>query len=299
MSKKRGHTRNPNKESFPSIMKMYLDEIGNIPPLKAGETAQLFMRFNEGDEEAKKRLIEANLRLVIHIAKRYAHSPLPFQDLVAEGNLGLIRAVEKFSLSRGCQFSTYATWWIRQSIERAIVNHSKPIRLPAHICLRISRIVKVIKELSQSLGREPGIEEISTYVPESPEEIERDLGLLKKTYSLDATLSEQPNSENTLLDNIPANDEESPFESLEKLERLQQITCELENLSENEKTILWLRFGLGDEEPQTLEAIGKKFGVTRERIRQIEKKTILKLRRRVFFKDRKDVCSQKSAFSRT
>ncbi len=282
------------RDSFPNIMKMYLDDIGRIPSLKREEVIRLFKKYKQGDQEAKKRIIEANLRLVIHIAKRYTHASIPFQDLVAEGNLGLIRAVEKFNLKRGCQFSTYATWWIKQSIERAIINQSKPVRLPAHICLRISRIVKVIKELTQSLGREPTIEEIAKYVPESPESIEKDLGLLKKTFSLDAVLSDQIETENTLLDTIPAHDDTSPLESVEKLERLQQITCEIEQLSENEKKILWLRYGLGDEEPQTLEAIGKKFGVTRERIRQIEKKTILKLRKRIFFKDRKDTCSQKN-----
>ena len=284
-------------KALPNIMKMYLDDIGKIPSLKREETARLFKKYNRGDAEAKKRLIEANLRLVIHIAKRYTHASIPFQDLVAEGNLGLIRAVEKFSLSRGCQFSTYATWWIKQSIERAIINQSKPVRLPAHICLRISRIVKVIKKLNQSLGREPTSSEIAQYIPESPEMIEKYLGLLRKTFSLDAVLNESSDMENTLLDTLPDQNETSPFDSVEKLERLQQITCEIEQLNENEKKILWLRYGLGDEEPQTLEAIGKKFGVTRERIRQIEKKTILKLRKRIFFKDRKDVCSQKKASS--
>lgn len=288
-----GNTKNTERESSPNIMKMYLDDISKIPPLSSDAKIRLFKRLEEGDHEAKKRLIEANLKLVIHIAKRYTQAPIPFQDMVAEGNLGLIRAVEKFSLSRGCQFSTYAIWWIKQSIERAIINQSKNIRLPAHICLRISRIVKVIKELSQTLEREPTAVEISQYISESPEDIERDLGLLKKTFSLDAALSEKEGLENTLLDKIPAKSEESPFESVEKLDRLQQITCELEKLSDNEKNILWLRYGLGDEEPQTLEAIGKKFGVTRERIRQIEKKTILKLRKRIFFRNRNETCSQK------
>ena len=279
--------------SSPNLMKLYLDDIGKIPSLKQEEIVRLFKKYRQGDTDAKKRLIEANLRLVIHIAKRYTHTSVPFQDLVAEGNLGLIRAVEKFSLSRGCQFSTYATWWIRQAIEHAIINQSKPVRLPAHICLRISRIVKVIKELTQSMGREPTAEEISRYLPESPEEIEKALGLLKKTFSLDTALNEHMDTDHTLLDTLPTQDEESPFESVEKLERLQQITCEIERLSENEKKILWLRYGLGDEEPQTLESIGKQFGVTRERIRQIEKKTILKLKRRIFLRDRKDACAGK------
>ncbi len=295
MNQTGNHSRNGHQDMPPNIMRMYLDEIGKIPSLKREEMKDLFLRYKAGDQEAKKKLIEANLRLVIHIAKRYSHSPLPFQDLVAEGNLGLIRAVEKFSLSRGCQFSTYATWWIKQAIERAIINQSKPIRLPAHICLRISRIVKVIKELTQTLDREPTPEEISAHVPESPEEIEKDLGLLRKTFSLDAALSGQAGSDNTLLDTLALKDEASPFESVEKLERLQRITCEIEQLSENEKKILWLRYGLGDEEPQTLEAIGKMFGVTRERIRQIEKKTILKLRKRIFFENRKDICAEKRA----
>ncbi len=293
MSKPSSYPPSSGGNASPNIMKMYLDEIGRLPSLKPEEIIHLFQRFKDGDAEAKKRLIEANLRLVIHIAKRYTHCPLPFQDLVAEGNLGLIRAVEKFSLSRGCQFSTYATWWIKQAIERAIINQSKPVRLPAHICLRISRIVKVIKELNQTLGREPTPEEIARYVPESPEEIETDLGLLRKTFSLDAALSEHGDSDSTLLDTLPDKSDASPFESVEKLERLQQITCEIEQLNENEKKILWLRFGLGDEEPQTLDAIGKRFGVTRERIRQIEKKTIRKLRRRIFFKDRRGVCAEK------
>ncbi len=286
-----------DRKAVPNIMKMYLDDIGKIPSLKHEEIARLFRKYRRGDAVAKKRIIEANLRLVIHIAKRYTHASIPFQDLVAEGNLGLIRAVEKFSLSRGCQFSTYATWWIKQSIERAIINQSKPVRLPAHICLKISRIVKVIKELNQTLGREPTPEEIAQHIPETPESIEKHLGLLRKTYSLDAVLSEQSDSENTLLDTLSDKDDVSPFESVEKLERLQQITCEIEQLSENEKKILWLRYGLGDEEPQTLEAIGRKFGVTRERIRQIEKKTILKLRKRIFFKGRQNVCGQKNMTS--
>ncbi len=293
MSKNTKTTKKTDLKTPPNLMKMYLDDIGKIPSLKHEEIAKLFRKYNSGDAEAKKRIIEANLRLVIHIAKRYTHSSLPFQDLVAEGNLGLIRAVEKFSLSRGCQFSTYATWWIKQSIERAIINQSKPVRLPAHICLRISRIVKVIKELNQTLGREPTPEEIAEHIPETPETIEKHLSLLKKTYSLDAVLSEQSDTENTLLDTLPDKNDSSPFESVEKLERLQQITCEIEQLNENEKKILWLRYGLGDEEPQTLEAIGKKFGVTRERIRQIEKKTILKLRKRIFFEGRQGICGQK------
>ena len=295
MNEKKKTSKKSDRNTVPNIMKMYLDDIGKIPSLKQEEIVRLFKKYRKGDKEAKKRIIEANLRLVIHIAKRYTHASIPFQDLVAEGNLGLIRAVEKFSLSRGCRFSTYATWWIKQSIERAIINQSKPVRLPAHICLSISRIVKVIKELHQTLGREPTPEEISQYVPESPKAIEKHLGLLRKTFSLDAVLSEQSDSENTLLDTIPDKNDSSPFESVEKLERLQQITCEMEQLSENEKKILWLRYGLGDEEPQTLEAIGKKFGVTRERIRQIEKKTILKLRKRIFFEGRQGICGQKKA----
>jgi len=294
-----GKNSNSLNEPFTDIMKMYLDDIGRLPALTPPEINDLFRRLEENkDKKAKKHLIEANLKLVIHIAKHYSHSALPFQDLVAEGNLGLIRAVEKFSLSRGYQFSTYATWWIRQFIERAIINQAKPVRLPAHICLRISRIVKTIKELSQALEREPTIEEISEYVPETPEQIRKDLSLLKKTFSLDAAINERSDSENTLLDTLSDDNSESPFDSVEKLERLQQITCEIEELGDNEKKILWMRYGLGDEAPLTLDAIGKIFGVTRERIRQIEKKTILKLRKRLFFKGRKDVCSQKAAVAK-
>ena len=296
MKNKSGRKSNSLNEPFTNIMKMYLDDIGRLPALTPPEINELFRRLDEKkDKKAKKRLIEANLKLVIHIAKNYTHSALPFQDLVAEGNLGLIRAVEKFSLSRGYQFSTYATWWIRQFIERAIINQAKPVRLPAHICLRISRIVKTIKELSQTLEREPTIEEISKYVPETPEQIQKDLSLLRKTFSLDAAINERSGAENTLLDTLSDDVSDSPFDSVEKLERLQQITCEIEELGDNEKKILWMRYGLGDEAPLTLDAIGKIFGVTRERIRQIEKKTILKLRKRIFFKGRKDVCSQKAA----
>jgi len=299
MKNKSGRKSNSLNEPFTNIMKMYLDDIGRLPALTPPEINELFRRLDEKkDKKAKKRLIEANLKLVIHIAKNYTHSALPFQDLVAEGNLGLIRAVEKFSLSRGYQFSTYATWWIRQFIERAIINQAKPVRLPAHICLRISRIVKTIKELSQTLEREPTIEEISKYVPETPEQIQKDLSLLRKTFSLDAAINERSESENTLLDTLSDDTKNSPFDSVEKLERLQQITCEIEELGDNEKKILWMRYGLGDEAPLTLDAIGKIFGVTRERIRQIEKKTILKLRKRIFFKGRKDVCSQKAAMAK-
>jgi len=279
--KKLFETKEASKNSF------------NLDPKKLEEILNQIRIGKAKSEKAKSRMAKSNLRLVVSIAKRYTNRGLPFLDLIQEGNIGLMKAVDKFEYQKGYKFSTYATWWIKQSIERAIINQSKPVRLPAHICLRISRIVKVIKELNQTLGREPTHEEIAEHIPESPETIEKHLSLLKKTYSLDAVLSEQSDTENTLLDTLPDKNDSSPFESVEKLERLQQITCEIEQLNENEKKILWLRYGLGDEEPQTLEAIGKKFGVTRERIRQIEKKTILKLRKRIFFEGRQGICGQK------
>lgn len=265
------------EEHFDDAIKLYLRDIQKTKLLTAEDERSLAERIEKGDKAARDRMIESNLRLVVKIAKRYINRGLPFLDLIEEGNLGLIKAVERFKIAKECRFSTYATWWIRQSIERALVNQSRTIRLPVHISDDINKMLRVTRELTQKMNFEPSIADVSTAMNSNHAYVRRLMLLLKKTYSIERPMGE--NSDYFLLDTIEDTSTVSPADLLENLNKFQHATTWFASLSENEKSILTLRFGLDDTEPQTLDTIGKQFGVTRERIRQIEAKALEKLRR--------------------
>lgn len=265
------------EEHFDDAIKLYLREIQKTTLLTADEEKALASRIAKGDKAARDKMIESNLRLVVKIAKRYINRGLPFLDLIEEGNMGLIKAVERFKLSKECRFSTYATWWIRQSIERALVNQSRTIRLPVHVSDDINKMLKVTREQVQKLNREPNVKEVATAMGVNPAYIRRLMVLLKKTYSIERPMGE--NSDYFLIDTIEDTSTVSPAALLEDLNKYEIVSKWFSSLSENEQKILTLRFGLNDNEPQTLDTIGRSFGVTRERIRQIEAKSLEKLRR--------------------
>jgi RNA polymerase primary sigma factor len=269
----------PDIEHFDDAIKLYLREVQKSKLLSADEEKELAQRIDRGDKSARDRMIECNLRLVIKIAKRYMNRGLPFLDLIEEGNLGLIKAVGRFKLSKECRFSTYGTWWIRQSIERAIVNQSRTIRLPVHVTDDINKMLKVNRGLVRKMSREPSVKEVSAEMEANIPYVRRLMVLLKKTYSIDRPMGE--NSDYSLSDTIEDTSTVSPAELSENLNRYDLIAASFETLSASEKKILTLRFGLDDKEPQTLETIGRCFGVTRERIRQIEAKSLVKLRKLV------------------
>lgn len=258
-------------------IKLYLKEIQKSTLLTAAEERELAEKIAKGDMAARDRMIESNLRLVVKISKRYMNRGLPFLDLIEEGNMGLIKAVERFKVSKGCRFSTYATWWVRQSIERALVNQSRTIRLPVHVADDINKLVKISRELLQRLKREPTVEEVAEAMGVEPAYVSRMSILLKKTYSIEHPMGD--NSDYSLIDTIEDKNITDPGTLIEDLDRYSHVSEWLDSLSENEREILVLRFGLDDREPQTLDTIGQKFGVTRERIRQIEAKSLAKLRR--------------------
>lgn len=258
-------------------IKLYLKEIQKSNLLTAQEERELAGLIAKGDEAARARMIESNLRLVVKIAKRYMNRGLPFLDLIEEGNMGLIKAVEKFKVSKGCRFSTYATWWVRQSIERALVNQSRTIRLPVHVADDINKLVKVSRELLQRLKRDPSIEEVAEAMGVEVAYVRRMMILLKKTYSIEHPMGDS--SDYSLIDTIEDKNLADPGTMIEDLDRFAHILEWMDELSENEREILALRFGLDDREPQTLDTIGQQFGVTRERIRQIEAKSLAKLRK--------------------
>lgn len=258
-------------------IKLYLKEIQKSTLLTAAEECELAEKIAKGDMAARDRMIESNLRLVVKISKRYMNRGLPFLDLIEEGNMGLIKAVERFKVSKGCRFSTYATWWVRQSIERALVNQSRTIRLPVHVADDINKLVKISRELLQRLKREPTTEEVADAMGVEPAYVSRMSVLLKKTYSIEHPMGD--NSDYSLIDTIEDKNIADPGSLIEDLDRYNHVSNWLDSLSENEREILVLRFGLDDREPQTLDTIGQKFGVTRERIRQIEAKSLAKLRR--------------------
>ncbi len=266
-------------DHFDDAIKLYLREVQKTKLLSQEEEKELARRIAKGDKSARDRMIESNLRLVVKIAKRYMNRGLPFLDLIEEGNLGLIKAVGRFKLSKECRFSTYGTWWIRQSIERAIVNQSRTIRLPVHVTDDINRMLRVNRGLTRKMNREPSVREISTEMDVNIPYVRRLMVLLKKTYSIDQPMGE--NSDYFLSDAIEDTSSISQAELSENLNRFEMVNKWFQTLSENEKKILTLRFGLDDKEPQTLETIGRIFGVTRERIRQIEAKTLMKLRKQV------------------
>jgi RNA polymerase sigma factor (sigma-70 family) len=257
-------------------IKLYLKDIQKTNLLTAEQERALARLIDQGDMAARDRMIESNLRLVVKIAKRYMNRGLPFLDLIVEGNLGLIKAVERFKLSKECRFSTYATWWIRQSIERALVNQSRTIRLPVHVSDDINKLIKVTRELVRVLNREPQVKEVAEAMGVEPAYVRRLMVLLKKTYSIEHPMGE--NNDYSLIDTIEDTSVVSPLDLSEWLNKYQIIIDMLATLNDNEKEIIALRFGLDDREPQTLDTIGRQFGVTRERIRQIEAKSLDKLR---------------------
>jgi len=258
-------------------IRIYLDEIRRTKLLTAEEELALAKRVWNGDEDARCLMIESNLRLVVNIAKRYMNRGLPLLDLIEEGNLGLIRAVEKFDYQRGFRFSTYATWWIRQAIERAIVNQARIIRLPVHVSEDITTVLKAERKLFQKLGRDPTMLDIAEHLQLPLPKIQYIYQLVRRTSSIETPIGEDDDQE--LMDLIPDEKAVMPSEQIEEERRVALIYNWLSELLENEKDIIILRFGLDDGEPKTLESIGQRYGVTRERIRQIEASALRKLRK--------------------
>ena len=257
-------------------VRMYLKEIGRVDLLKAEEEVRLAKLIEKGDEEAKKRLAEANLRLVVSIAKRYVGRGMLFLDLIQEGNMGLIKAVEKFDYSKGFKFSTYATWWIRQAITRAIADQARTIRIPVHMVETINKLIRVQRQLLQDLGREPSPEEIGEEMDLLPEKVREILKIAQEPVSLETPIGEEDDSH--LGDFIEDSDAQSPSDHAAYELLKEQLEDVLDTLTDREENVLRLRFGLDDGRTRTLEEVGKVFGVTRERIRQIEAKALRKLR---------------------
>ena len=266
----------PDGISIEDPVRMYLKEIGKVPLLSAEEEIELAKRMADGDEEAKKRLAEANLRLVVSIAKRYVGRGMLFLDLIQEGNLGLIKAVEKFDYQKGFKFSTYATWWIRQAITRAIADQARTIRIPVHMVETINKLIRVSRQLLQELGREPTPEEIAAELDMPVDRVREILKISQEPVSLETPIGEEEDSH--LGDFIQ--DEHIPVPADEAAHTLlrEQLEKVMDTLSEREQKVLALRFGLEDGKPHTLEEVGREFQVTRERIRQIEAKALRKLR---------------------
>ena len=257
-------------------VRMYLKEIGKVPLLTAEEEIELGKRMEQGDDQAKRRLAEANLRLVVSIAKRYVGRGMLFLDLIQEGNLGLIKAVDKFDYRKGYKFSTYATWWIRQAITRAIADQARTIRVPVHMVETINKMVRISRQLVQRLGREPTDEEISAEMEIDPSRVEEIRRIAQLPVSLETPIGEEEDSQ--LGDFIEDRDLPSPDEAAAGHLLHEQIEDMLGALSTREREVLYFRFGLEDGHSYTLEEVGRKFGVTRERIRQIEAKALRKLR---------------------
>lgn len=266
----------PDGVSIEDPVRMYLKEIGKVPLLSAEEEIDLAKRMELGDQEAKKRLAEANLRLVVSIAKRYVGRGMLFLDLIQEGNLGLIKAVEKFDYRKGYKFSTYATWWIRQAITRAIADQARTIRIPVHMVETINKLIRVSRQLLQELGREPAPEEIAAEMNMPVERVREILKISQEPVSLETPIGEEEDShlgDFIQDDNVPVPADAAAFTLLK--EQLEEV---LGTLTEREQKVLTLRFGLEDGRARTLEEVGKEFNVTRERIRQIEAKALRKLR---------------------
>jgi RNA polymerase primary sigma factor len=257
-------------------VRMYLKEIGRVPLLSADEEIELAKRIEDGDEEAKRRLAEANLRLVVSIAKRYVGRGMLFLDLIQEGNMGLIKAVEKFDHTKGYKFSTYATWWIRQAITRAIADQARTIRIPVHMVETINKLIRISRQLLQELGREPTAEEIAAEMDMSPEKVREIQKIAQEPVSLETPIGEEDDSH--LGDFIEDQEALAPADAAAYELLKEQLEDVLDTLTEREENVLRLRFGLDDGRTRTLEEVGKVFGVTRERIRQIEAKALRKLR---------------------
>jgi len=264
-------------EHVEDAIRLYLREIRETPLLTADEEKELATRYAAGDRAARDRIIEANLRLVVSIAKRYNNHALPLIDLIEEGNLGLIKAVERFRPEKGFRFSTYASWWIRQAIERAMVNQGRTVRLPVHVAGELSKMLRVARDLGQELDREPTAREIAATLGKPVSYVQHLQELNTRNCSLEKPLGAEGDYQ--LLDTLADTSVDTPFSRLDSEDVSGQVALWIASLSEHEREILNLRFGLDDEEPQTLEAIGKRFGVTRERIRQIEARSLAKLRK--------------------
>ena len=266
----------PKSIAVDDPVRMYLKEIGKVPLLSADEEIELAKRMEQGDEEAKRRLCEANLRLVVSIAKRYVGRGMLFLDLIQEGNLGLIKAVDKFDYTKGYKFSTYATWWIRQAITRSIADQARTIRIPVHMVETINRLIRVSRQLLQTYGREPSPEEIAEEMNISVEKVREIQKIAQEPVSLETPIGEEEDSH--LGDFIPDEDVPAPAEAAAFSMLKEQLIEVLDTLTEREQKVLKLRFGLEDGRARTLEEVGKEFDVTRERIRQIEAKALRKLR---------------------
>ena len=266
----------PDGISLADPIRMYLKEIGKIPLLSTEEEIELAKRMEKGDEEARKKLAEANLRLVVSIAKRYAGRGMQFLDLIQEGNLGLIKAVEKFDYRKGYKFSTYATWWIRQAITRAIADQARTIRIPVHMVETINRLIRTSRQMVQELGREPTPEELAKKLDMPVERVREIKKISQDPVSLETPIGEEEDShlgDFIQDDNVMVPADQATFTLLHE-----QLMESLETLTEREQQVLRLRFGLDDGRPRTLEEVGRVFHVTRERIRQIEAKALRKLR---------------------
>ncbi|MBE3573362.1 MAG: RNA polymerase sigma factor RpoD [Moorella humiferrea] len=266
----------PDNVAIDDPVRMYLKEIGRVPLLTPEEEIELAKRMEQGDEEAKRRLTEANLRLVVSIAKRYVGRGMLFLDLIQEGNLGLIKAVEKFDYRKGYKFSTYATWWIRQAITRAIADQARTIRIPVHMVETINKLIRVQRQLLQELGREPTPEEIAKEMDVPVERVREIMKIAQEPVSLETPIGEEEDSH--LGDFIEDEDAQAPAEAASFMLLREQLEEVLDSLTPREKRVLRLRFGLDDGRARTLEEVGQEFGVTRERIRQIEAKALRKLR---------------------
>ena len=262
--------------SIDDPVKVYLKEIGRVELLNGDEEITLARRMAEGDDAARKRLAEANLRLVVSIAKKYVGRGMQFLDLIQEGNLGLIKAVEKFDYTKGYKFSTYATWWIRQAITRAIADQARTIRIPVHMVETINKVLKVTRQLMMELGHEPCAEDVAKELGMSVEKVREIMKVAQEPVSLETPIGEEEDSH--LGDFIPDEDAPAPAEAASHILLKEQLSDVLNTLTSREEKVLRLRFGLEDGRSRTLEEVGKEFSVTRERIRQIEAKALRKLR---------------------
>ncbi|WP_408065701.1 RNA polymerase sigma factor RpoD [[Lactobacillus] timonensis] len=269
-------TKAPTNVKINDPVRMYLKEIGRVPLLTADQEVELALRIEQGDEEAKQELAEANLRLVVSIAKRYVGRGMQFLDLIQEGNMGLMKAVEKFDYRKGFKFSTYATWWIRQAITRAIADQARTIRIPVHMVETINKLIRIQRQLLQDLGREPLPEEIGAEMDMPTSKVRDILKIAQEPVSLETPIGEEDDSH--LGDFIEDHDATSPADHAANEMMKKQLENVLDTLTDREENVLRLRFGLDDGRTRTLEEVGKVFGVTRERIRQIEAKALRKLR---------------------
>ncbi len=270
-----------NVDSFADdSVRLYLREIGKIPLLTPEEEADLAQRIVEGDKKAKDKMVEANMRLVVSIAKRYGGRGLDFLDLIQEGNTGLLRAVDKFDPSKGFKFSTYATWWVRQAITRAIADQARTIRIPVHMVETINKVLRTTRKLTSELNREPTNEEIAKELDMEPEKIDYVMRIKQDIASLDASIGREGDDEDSVLGDFVEDEErDSPEESAANQILKEQLSEIISTLTDREQKIIRLRFGIGGGRPHTLEEVGAEFDVTRERIRQIEAKALSKLRK--------------------